>query len=123
MHAHYSNNLPGSSLYVDLRPRWSTTAEHKRWSIAGSAASTKGPDSPRRCGATSCRRVHRQSRSRSALESTSTCRERARMRRDGSWRWHNLIEKNKQVSLETYHLKNTTIYKIYVKRLDVFKHN
>lgn len=80
----------GSSLYVDLRPGWSTTAEHKRRSIAGSAASTKGPDPPRRCGATSCRRVHRQSRSGSALESASTCRERARMRRDGSWRWYNL---------------------------------
>lgn len=106
MHARYSGNLPGSGLYVDLWPGWSTTAEHKRRSIAGSAASTKRPDSPRRCGATSCRRVHSQSRGGSALKSASTCRERARMRRDGSWRWHNLKEKNEQGSLEKHHIKN-----------------
>lgn len=119
MRARYSINLPGSSLYVDLRPRWSTTAEHKRRSIAGSAASTKGTDPPGRCGATSCRRVHRQSRRGSAFKSASTCRERARMRRDGSWRWHNLKEKNKQVNSEKHHLEKQ---RIYAKRLNAFKH-
>lgn len=84
--------LPGSGLYVKLLPRRSATAERrKRRSIVGSAAAAKGADSSRRRGATSCRRMHRQSRSGSALEGASTCWERARVRRrDGSWRWHNL---------------------------------
>lgn len=94
MRVRYSEYLPGSGLYVDFRPGWSTTAEHKRRSITGSAAPSKGTDSPRWCGTTSCRRMNCQSRSWSALESTSTCWKRARVRRcDGSWRWHNLKEK------------------------------
>lgn len=85
---------PGSSLYIDLRPGWSTTTEHKRWTIAGSRATTERADPTRWCGAASGRRVHRQSRRGSALEGASTCRERTRvLRGDGSWRWHNLKNK------------------------------
>lgn len=105
---------PRSGLYVDFRPRGSPPAEHQRRSIAGTGVPSKRADPAWRRAArrSSCRRVHRQSRSGSALQSSSARRQRARMGGcNRARRWHHLETVNRRVEIGAIIRRASSIHK------------